>query len=321
MTVRGSADDPSPKRPGAPQALRAALDRYRLATSAPHTAWGFQSRWRTVRGVATHDRASLAGPGAGPRLVLLHGLAVSHRYLMPVAARLAEHYPVHVVDLPGFGLSGEPGWVLDVAEHADHVAAWLEATGSPPVVVLGNSFGCQIAVDLAVRHPDRVHGLVLVGPTVDPAARTASRQILRWLRDTAREDPLQLPILLRDVRDAGLRRVAGTLAHALRDPIERKLPSVKVPTLVTRGAKEPIVPMAWAQAAARLLPHGELAIVPASPHNANYSAADQLANLVLAFLRRQLRPETATTVEPPTPPEALEGRLGGTSEGSDRQCW
>jgi pimeloyl-ACP methyl ester carboxylesterase len=269
--------------------VEAALDRYRLATSAPHTAWGFQSRWRTVRGVATHDRASLHDSSGAPRLVLLHGLAVSHRYLMPVAARLAEHHPVHVVDLPGFGLSGEPGRVLDVAEHADHVAAWLDAAGLAPVVVLGNSFGCQVAVDLAVRHPDRVHGLVLVGPTVDPAARAASRQILRWLRDTVREDPLQLPILARDVRDAGLRRVAGTLAHAVRDPVERKLPLVEVPTLVTRGAREPIVPLAWAQAATRLLPRGELAIVPASPHNANYSAADQLAELVLAFLRSMVQ--------------------------------
>jgi hypothetical protein len=60
------------------------------------------------------------------------------------------------------------------------------------------------------------------------------------LWDTVREDPLQLPILLRDVRDAGPHRVVGTLAHALRDPIEAKLPQVKVPVLVTWGSREPI---------------------------------------------------------------------------------
>jgi pimeloyl-ACP methyl ester carboxylesterase len=157
--------------------------------------------------------------------VLLHGLAVAHRYLMPVAA-------------------------------------WLQATRLLPVVVLGNSFGCQVAVDLAVRHPDGVCGLVRVGPTVDPVARTAFQQILRWLRDTLREDPLRLPILLRDVRDAGLRRVAGTPGPCGTRPIEHKLPLVTVPTLATRGAKEPIVPMAWAVAASRLLPRGELAVVP-----------------------------------------------------------
>jgi pimeloyl-ACP methyl ester carboxylesterase len=270
------------------RALGSALDRYRLATSAPRTVWGFQSRWRTVRGIATHDRCSVSAPNGTTPLVLLHGLAVSHRYLMPLALRLARHRRVHVVDLPGFGLSGDPNRVLDVAEHADHLAHWLEAADLPPVAVLGNSFGCQVAVELAVRHPDLVRGLVLVGPTMDPAARTAPRQILRWLRDTAREDPLQLPILARDVRDAGLHRVVGTLVHALHDPIEDKLPLVRVPVLVTRGSREPIVPAAWAATATRLLPLGELAVVP-GPHNANYGAADHLGALVLAFLHRRVQ--------------------------------
>jgi pimeloyl-ACP methyl ester carboxylesterase len=121
---------------------------------------------------------------------------------------------------------------------------------------------------------------------MDPSARTAPRQIFRWLRDTAVEDPLQLPILARDVRDAGTRRVAATLGHALRDPIEAKLPLVGVPALVTRGAREPIVPRVWAEAAAGLLPGGELAEIP-GPHNANYGAATSLAGRVLAFLRER----------------------------------
>lgn len=50
-----------------------------------------------------------------------------------------------MIDLPGFGLSGEPGRVLNVAEHAGHLADRLEATGLPPVVLLGNSFGCRVA--------------------------------------------------------------------------------------------------------------------------------------------------------------------------------
>jgi pimeloyl-ACP methyl ester carboxylesterase len=66
-------------------------------------------------------------------------------------------------------------------------------------------------------------------------------------------------------------------------------PWSRSPPSSPRGAKEPIVPMAWAQAATRLLPRGELAIVPGSPHNANYSAANHLADLVLVFLRKELR--------------------------------
>jgi pimeloyl-ACP methyl ester carboxylesterase len=93
------------------------------------------------------------------------------------------------------------------------------------------------------------------------AARTASRQILRGWATPPSRTPLQLPILVCDVRDAGLYRVVGTLVHALRDPIEHKLPLVRVPVLVTRGSREPIVPAAWAATATRLLPLGELAVI------------------------------------------------------------
>jgi hypothetical protein len=47
---------------------RPALARYRLATSAPRTSSGFQSRWQTVRGVDIHDRASLSGANVTPPL-------------------------------------------------------------------------------------------------------------------------------------------------------------------------------------------------------------------------------------------------------------
>jgi pimeloyl-ACP methyl ester carboxylesterase len=216
--------------------------------------------------VDTHDRASLASPNATLPLVLVHGLAVSHRYLMPLAAGLAGHHPVHVVDLPGFGLSDDPGTVLDVPEHADHVAAWLAAAGMPSAVVVGNSFGCQVAVELAVRYPDRVAGLVLIGPTMDPSARTAPRQILRWLWDTALEDPLQLPILAQDVRDAGPRRVAGTLAHALEDAIEHKLPRVRVPTLVVHGEEDQVIAVSGGEATAAAIPGARLLRVPGLGH-------------------------------------------------------
>jgi 2-hydroxy-6-oxonona-2,4-dienedioate hydrolase len=72
----------------------------------------------------------------------------------------------------------------------------------------------------------------------------------------------------------------------LRDPIEAKLPGTSVPTLVVRGALDPVVPQPWAEAAARLAPLGKLAVIPRAPHNLNYSAADQLTQLVRTFLAR-----------------------------------
>ena len=264
-------------------------ERYAVATAAPGPYAGFTSRWTTVDGVPLHARCGPADR-PGPPVVLVHGLAVSHRYLMPLATLLARRHPVAAVDLPGFGLSGDPGAALGTRALADALGGWLRATGSGPAVLLGNSYGCQVIVDLVVREPAVAVALVLAGPTVDPAARSSVAQALRWLRDVRHEDLRQTGVLARDVRDAGPRRVLATLRHAVADRIEAKLPAVAVPTLVTRGGAEPIVPERWARQATELLPRGELAVLPGAPHNANYSAADALATVTETFLDRALRP-------------------------------
>ena len=277
------------------------LERYAVATAAPATDRGFRSIWTVVDGVELHARVS-ASPGehAWP-VVLVHGLAVSHRYLMPTAALLARRHLVGVLDLPGFGLSGEPGAVLGTRRLADALGGWLQATGTTPAVLLGNSYGCQVIVDLVIRHPEVAAAVVLSGPTVDPQARTVTRQVLRWLRDAVHEDPLQAAILLRDVRDAGARRVFATLRHAVQDRIDEKLPSVSMPALVIRGGVEPIVPARWAGEAARLLPRGQVATLPGSPHNSVYVAAGALAEAVEAFLNDVLPLQEHARVDPLQP--------------------
>jgi 2-hydroxy-6-oxonona-2,4-dienedioate hydrolase len=69
--------------------------------------------------------------------------------------------------------------VLDVPELADALAAWMTSLGIGPAVLIGNSLGCQILVELALRHRERVKCLVLQAPTPDPAARSARQQIVR----------------------------------------------------------------------------------------------------------------------------------------------
>lgn len=258
--------------------------KYRLATAAPRPYAGFSSSWTTVGGVRLHARTG--GSGSGPPIVLVHGLAVSHRYLMPTAELLGRRHPVTALDLPGFGLSAEPGSVLDTRGLADSLGGWLDAAGTGPAVLLGNSYGCQVIVDLVARRPALAPALVLTGPTTDARARTAPAQVLRWLRDVPREDPTQLPVLLRDARDAGVRRLIGTLRNAVRDRIEDKLPAVSAPTLVVRGGVEPIATARWAAEVTRLLPAGESVELPGTPHNSPYAGAELLAPAVEAFLDR-----------------------------------
>ncbi|MEU0108440.1 alpha/beta hydrolase [Streptomyces sp. NPDC006251] len=225
--------------------------------------------------------------GRGPSVVCVHGAGVSSREFQPFIEVLGRRRDAWTVDLPGFGASGGPPRPLGLRALADAVAEWLTAVGLEQAVLLGGSFGCQVAVEAAVRHPDRITGLVLVGPTVDPAARGFLRQLLRWVRNAPHEQASMAVLNLADYRDAGVRRVACTFTETLRDRIEDKLPHILVPTLVVRGAYDRLVPQEWAEEVTRLLPAGRLAVVPKAGHMVPYRRPHALAGLVSDFLAHQ----------------------------------
>lgn len=223
-------------------------------------------------------------------VVLVHGLVVSSRYMLPTLKRLGRHYRVYAPDLPGFGRSEKPPGVLGVPGLSDALGAWMGVMGLERAALVGNSMGCQIIADLAVRQPGRVERAVLQGPTMDPTGRTVLRQVGRFLLDAPREPPSLLPIELLDYLSAGTGRAWRTFRYALEDPIEEKLPTVRVPTLVMRGSRDPIAPERWAREATGLLPMGRLAVIPGAAHTANYGWAAEFARLVRWFLEEDGRP-------------------------------
>ncbi|MGI8854912.1 MAG: alpha/beta fold hydrolase [Thermomicrobiales bacterium] len=239
--------------------------------------------WSTVDGRRIYARVSQAGDASGASVVFVHGLALSSRSMVRTLARLGPTCTGYALDLPGFGRSAKPPHILDVAQSADVLAAWLDANGLADVTLVGHSYGCQVVVDCAVRHAERVGGIALLSPTMDRAARTAPRQIARWLRETPREMSMG-PVLLADTWDAGTRRVIATFRDALTDRIEEKLPHVRMPALVIRGAHDPIVPQRWAEEVTRLLPLGRLTVVPETAHSMNYTAPDRFVRVLLPFV-------------------------------------
>jgi 2-hydroxy-6-oxonona-2,4-dienedioate hydrolase len=150
--------------------------------------------------------------------------------------------------------------------------------------LLGNSLGCQVIIDLAVRFPELVDRAVLVGPTVDPRARGLLRQIGRGALDLLREPVSYWPLLAADYLIAGPVRTVRTLQKGVEDPLADKLGRVRAPVLVVRGSQDPIVPQRWAEELARRLPRGRLAVLDGVAHVANYTAPDRLVEVVRPFL-------------------------------------
>ncbi len=237
-----------------------------------------------VDGVRMHARVSEGRAAGGPPVVLVHGLVVSGRYMVPLFDELAPFHDVYAPDLPGFGRSEGPARALDVVGLADALAAWMRAVGLRRAVLVGNSMGCQIIAWLALRHPGLVEKVVLQGPTMDSGARSTLRQTWRLLLDTTREPPSLIAIEGLDLMRAGVGRSWRTFRYALGDPIEERLPRLRVPALVVHGSRDRISPLGWAEEVARLLPDGRLVVLPGAAHAANFSAPAEFARAVRSFL-------------------------------------
>jgi pimeloyl-ACP methyl ester carboxylesterase len=256
-----------------------------------------RSVWTKVPslGISMHARTwrgSMEGHGKAP-IVLVHGLGLSSRYMVPLGRRLALGYDVLAPDLPGFGSSPPPAgasWPAgpDVREQADHLLAWMDACGIQRAVLFGNSVGVQVVVDVAVRFPERVERLILTGPTPDPRYRTPARQYPLVVMNMPFELPSLNPIMQADYASAGIPRMIQQLRRTVGDPIETRLPDVQAPALVVRGEHDMTLSQEWAEEFTRLLPNGRLVVVEGAAHNVHYSAAQITARLVHSFLQGQL---------------------------------
>lgn len=114
--------------------------------------------------------------GAGPALLLVHGAggSVQANY-GPVLGTLTQHFTVVAPDLPGSGGSPAASGALDLDQLADDVVTTAVEAGHGSFFVAGYSMGCAVAVTAAVRHPERVRGLVLSTPFTKVDAATKAR--------------------------------------------------------------------------------------------------------------------------------------------------
>lgn len=245
-----------------------------------------ESKWVQVNGYSLHYRVPHQRPAPDHlTIVMVHGLVVSSRYMLPTAAQLAPHYHVYLPELPGFGKSEKPDHYQDLDEMADTLAAWMSTLGLPQAVLLGNSLGCQIIARFAVRHPERIHSAIFVGPTMDARARTAHQEIGRWLLNALFEPFSLYPVVIRDYLDIGFRRFVATFRYGLQDQIEARLPQMNIPTLVVRGSRDTVVPQYWAERVTDLLPQGELVVLEKAAHDVNYNTPVELARAIRLFLQ------------------------------------
>jgi pimeloyl-ACP methyl ester carboxylesterase len=230
--------------------------------------FGGAAGWRleTAEVAGRPVRVLIAGtPTHLPEVVLLPGLGAPG-YLAPWVRQMATWTRATVLDLPGWRWGRATSCRPTVAGVGAAAAGWLTEQDRRDVVLLGHSTGAQAAIRTALLVPDRLVGVVLAGPTFDPAARTIPTLLRRGASTLMHERPGEVPAVLPSYLHSGGYGVLRMLLDGLRDRPEDVAGQLRVPVLTVTGERDGFAPPAWAHHLASVTA-GRCIVLPGA-HNA-----------------------------------------------------
>jgi pimeloyl-ACP methyl ester carboxylesterase len=222
--------------------------------------------------------------GAGPPIILVHGLAGSSRWWQRNIAYLAQRFRVHVVDLIGFGASGglHP---LIFDEVAGYVGAWMDQLDIRRASVVGHSMGGLVAADLAASVPDRIERLVLVDAAVFLIEQHYANHLGGLFRELFQVQLDFLTMLAADAYRAGPITLLSAINQLLTIDFGPKLSLVQAPTLLVWGERDAIVPLEIGKRLCRHLPaNNSIVVIKGAGHNPMWDRPRAFNQVVEDFL-------------------------------------
>lgn len=217
--------------------------------------------------------------GEGKPAVYIHPMA-GHCGLSP---ELTNNRQWIAVDLQGHGRTADIDRPMTCEQHADDIAALLKCLKIEQADFFGDSFGGTIAVMMAVRHPQLVRRVVSYGGSLAPYPRTsgdrppADAEFVKWQREEYRKvapDPKQWSTLFEKV---------GESAMAWEGFSPGQLEAIAAPVLIACGDHD-LIPVERCAEWLRMIPHGQLAVIPNASHFVHFSEPEKLLPTVAAFL-------------------------------------
>ena len=218
-------------------------------------------------------------PGQRAPLVVVPGLGLAAAAVRATLEAIGAD--AHVVTLPGYGQRAARGERLHPGALAEALVTRLRELALRPAVLLGHSASCQVVAHAAALAPAAVRGLVLVGPTTDPRARSWPALMRRWCATAGHEPVWQVPLLIRLYSRTGVISMLRVMNAARHDDIEDALAGVGCPVLVLRGLRDRIAPSDWA---ARCAGTGSAVTLPSGAHMVPLTQPAAVAAVVTAFL-------------------------------------
>ena len=247
--------------------------------------------------------------GAGPTLILLHGVLVDHRMWARQVEVLSERFRVCCYDMLGHGEAPDPAGdrVLDdFVEQAHEVVRQLSDRGPP--VFAGFSMGGLIAQALAVRHHTELAGLILMNTVHDrsPAESATVRArfegnvtrgvehavesgMRRWFTaedHEAHADAIKLTEDLMRAGDFAAKRKAHGVFVSSDAEVTGKLGVISCPVLVMTGEEDTGSTPEMANKMAGAIPGAELHVLDGQHHMMPLLDADRVNALIAGFVSK-----------------------------------
>ncbi|MEV4348734.1 alpha/beta fold hydrolase [Actinoplanes sp. NPDC049596] len=241
--------------------------------------------WVEVRGRRVFVRRGPEVPGSIP-MVHVHGFAISGGYMVPTARALAHRATTFVPDLPGYGRSKAWGHTLGISSLAWALLEILDALGLDRVVLVGNSMGGPVSLEVAHSAPERVAGVVLASPAGGVQNQPLARALMQLARDVPRESARMVRVALPDYLRFGPVNAVHLFGELVRFPSLERLLRTPVPTLAVLGGRDPLMPPGRrVRELARLAPpHLSVATIEGAAHAMNFSHPKELAHEIGGWL-------------------------------------
>ena len=170
--------------------------------------------------------------GAGPDLILLHGLLGTASTWEPVIPGLAEHSTVYAIDALGIGESERvPGIEAGLEPQADRVVEFLDQCSIESADFLATSHGGAVALTLAAKYPDRVKRLVLHAPA-NPFSRLGDPLIDFYLTRLGTWFAHRVPGLPESMQALALGRMYGDPTKLRHGSLTKYIGSLRIPGTV-----------------------------------------------------------------------------------------
>lgn len=267
------------------------------SVSVPALEQGFA---RTRDGVRIAFRRTAERPKNGPRIVLVHSLALDASVWDEVIPRLAPAAEVLAIDCRGHGRSDKAAGPYTVEMFADDLADVLDHVGWRDVVIAGCSMGGCVAQAFAARHEDRVRGLVLIDTTAwygadapvewrkraataqaDGLTEMAAFQTTRWFGERFRTERPDRVKAAMDVFTANdLDCYAATCAMLGDADLRAALANFNWPVSVIVGEEDYATPVAAARSLQEAIPGATLQVLPAARHLTPIECPDVIARAI-----------------------------------------